>query len=165
MTNLCSVERDSGTSLKSSRGHTHTPCTQRGGAIPDKGKCTHSHTHTHTHTHTQHCAVMQSIHKRLDEAQCFCLHPMRRECTLAPLAPLLPPWCQRRRCAHLNAHILGICGTSAYACGGLQGMRRGRCGGCVGCGRQRVWAERGKGRGGTGYGGWISPSLRVAGPG
>ena len=53
----------------------HTHPAQRGGTIPDEEKCTHSH------THTQHCAMMQSIHERSDDAQCFCLLMMRRECT------------------------------------------------------------------------------------
>ena len=53
----------------------HTHPAQRGGTIPDEEKCTHSH------THTRHCAMMQSIHERSDDAQCFCLLMMRRECT------------------------------------------------------------------------------------
>ena len=46
MVNLCSVEQDSGTSLKSSRGHTHT--LHREEAPSRTKKSVHTATHTHT---------------------------------------------------------------------------------------------------------------------
>ena len=154
MVNLCSVEQDSGTSLKSSRGHTHTPCTERR-HHPGRRKV---YTQPHTHTTLRNDAINS---RKIGRCTVLLFaYDAAGVHTLPPPAPLLPPWRQRRRCAHLAAHILGICGTSAYACGGWQGMRRGRCRGFVGCGGCELREGKGEAVRRMDH----SPSLRVAGP-
>ena len=109
-------------------GGTHTPCTERR-HHPGRRKV---YTQPHTHTTLRNDAINS---RKIGRCTVLLFaYDAAGVHTLPPPAPLLPPWRQRRRCAHLAAHILGICGTSAYVCVGLQGMRRGRCRGWVWCG-------------------------------
>ena len=128
MANLCSVESGPREPHSNQAGGTHTPCTERR-HHPGRRKV---YTQPHTHTTLRNDAINS---RKIGRCTVLLFaYDAAGVHTLPPPAPLLPPWRQRRRCAHLAAHILGICGTSAYVCAGWQGMRRGRCRGFVGCG-------------------------------